>query len=369
MEPIATFDAPPADAPPAEDAPEPRRARTWILGVIAAVIVVIDLVSITVNLPYFELSPGTTSPVAPMITVPANQRHPVSGAVMLTTVLLRQARPIDFVYAWFNHDVQIVSRESILGNLPTGELQQINNEEMQGSVQDAQVAALRRLGYRVPEHGTGALVEEVVPKTPAAPVVHVGDTITAIDGRPVQLDTDVTTALVADHPGQNIALTLDRQGRTQNVAVTLTRRPDNPNRAFLGVALGTRGEHFDLPFKVSINSGDIGGPSAGLAFTLGIIDVLVNGKLTGGQRIAATGTIDPDGNVGDVGGVAEKTVSVSNAGAVLFLVPPGEYRDAVSHAGPHLKVVKVSTLDQALAAIAANGGDVSGVPPPPPAGQ
>ena len=129
--------------------------------------------------------------------------------------------------------------------------------------------------------------------------------------------------------------------------------------------LHVESHRFDEPIKVSIDSRGIGGPSAGLAFTLAIIDELRPGELTGGQKVAVTGTIDLDGRVGDVGGVVQKTAAVRAAGAKYFLVPPGEYNDAKAHAGKHLKVIKVATLDEALQALGALGGDVKDIGPPP----
>jgi len=129
-----------------------------------------------------------------------------------------------------------------------------------------------------------------------------------------------------------------------------------PDRAFLGVVVETRST-YTLPFDVNIDVGQIGGPSAGLALTLGLLDVLSNGELTGGHRVAATGTISLDGAVGDVGGVAQKAVAVRKAGAQIFLVPPQELGNAKSHAGS-MKVYAVSTLQQALDDLQALGGKV-----------
>ena len=154
---------------------------------------------------------------------------------------------------------------------------------------------------------------------------------------------------------------------------------DHQKVAFLGIgdpaaqiaAMGTQPE-YDFPFPVSINSDNIGGPSAGLAFTLGIINTVSGGDLTGGRTVAATGTIRPDGTIGDVGGVQQKTVAVNDAGATLFLVPPPELAVAKSVAGPHLKVLAVATLGQALKDLAQIGGKLGLAakgPPPGPAGH
>jgi len=356
---------------------EPAPRGRWGLGragialaVASIVLLVVGLLSITVELPYFAISPGTSQSVEPLISVPAAKRHPIKGAVMLTTVYLSRVRPLEYVYAWTNHDVQIVSTQSILGNLPASQLQQVDEAEMTGSKEAAEVVALRRLGYPVTEHGTGAIIDAVVPRTPAArAALAVGDTITAINGKAVNTAADASAVLGRLAPNANAVLSISTVRKTTTtVTVTLTKRPDAPSRGFLGVGLATRGESFDFPFPVSIDSGQIGGPSAGLAFTLGLIDTLTNGNLTGGHRIAATGTIDLTGAVGDVGGVAQKTVSVADAGATDFLVPAGEYKEALAHAGPNLRVYKVNTLADALAVLAKLGGDLSGIPPVP-AGQ
>ncbi|MGH9163958.1 MAG: S16 family serine protease, partial [Acidimicrobiales bacterium] len=133
-------------------------------------------------------------------------------------------------------------------------------------------------------------------------------------------------------------------------------------------ALRTRERDFDLPFAVHIDSGAIGGPSAGLAFTLGLLDALTAGELTGGRRVAVTGTIELDGGVGDVGGVAQKTAAVRRAGAEYFLVPPAEFDEAVAHAGGQLQVRRVASLDEALDALAKLGGDPMVSPSPTAAG-
>jgi len=319
------------------------------------------------HIPYYVLSPGPTASVTQLIGIDSAHRHPVNGQVLLTTVYESQARVIDFLTSWARSNSVLTSSQQIAGNLTADQLRRLDQAEMTLSQNQAKVAALRRAGYQVPEHGTGAEVVETLPKLPADGVLKAGDTITVIDGRPINVEQDAAAVLSSVAPGQPVMMTVAAPGgATRTVTVSLAPKPGAPAQGFLGVELATRDDHFDFPFAVSIDAEGIGGPSAGLAFTLGILDELTGGNLTAGHRIAATGTIDFDGTVGDVGGVAQKTVSVSNAGATLFLVPPGEYPAAVAHAGPHLKVVKVSTLNQALEAIAQNGGSLAGLPPSPP---
>ena len=319
------------------------------------------------QIPYYVLSPGPTASVTTLVSVAPAHQHAVKGQVLLTTVYESRAHVIDFLLSWTRSNSQLTSAQQVAGNLTPEQLQRLDLEEMTLSENQAKVAALRRAGYSVPEHGTGAEIIQVLPNTPATHVLTAGLTIVAVDGQPVSVEQDAAAALSSHRPGQPVTLTVEGPSATRHdVSVTLAARPDSPSHGFVGVELTTRNDRFDFPFSVSINSEGIGGPSAGLAFTLGILDELTSGNLTGGRKIAATGTIDFDGTVGDVGGVAQKTVSVSEAGATLFLVPPGEYATAVAHAGSGLKVVKVSTLNQALAVIAQNGGSLAQLPPSPP---
>ncbi|MHB1444626.1 MAG: YlbL family protein [Acidimicrobiales bacterium] len=326
------------------------------------------LVAEFLHIPYYELSPGPTAPVSELITVPASDRHPVHGSLLLVTVYQTHLTTVGYLRAQVSSNVQVYSAEQILGGLPASQLVAQDQAEMAQSQQYAEVAALRRLGYSVPEHGTGVLVAYILKNTPAAHALQLGDTILSIDGRATLTDSQLVAVLAQEHPGQRVTLAVQNpKGQDRTVSLTLAKRPGSPSEGFLGIGPLTRNDSFDFPLKISINAGGIGGPSAGLAFTLGIIDALTGGNLTGRSVMAATGTIDVNGKVGDVGGVAEKAVAVSRAGATLFLVPPQEYATARAHAGPHLKVVAVSTLDQALKAIGANGGDLRGIPPPPPA--
>ena len=345
----------------------PRRALPAVALAAVVALILGQLVSLWLfSIPYYRISPGPTAAVEQLISVPAAHRHAARGQVLLTTVLQAPAHITDFLLSWARHDDQLVSSQDIAGNLTPDQLQKLDQAQMTASQQYAEVVALRRAGYTVIEHGTGAVVVAVVPHTPASGILHPGDVIVSIDGRPTPLVQNMTSILAAARPGQRVTLVVrSTSSAMRTVTVALTRRPDNASEGFLGVEPVTNDDRFSFPFTVTINSDGIGGPSAGLAFALGILQELTGADLTKGGRIAATGTIDPDGRVGDVGGVAQKTVSVTNAGATLFLVPPGEYAAAVAHAGPHLKVVKVATFEQALAAIARNGGSLVGLPPAP----
>ncbi|HEX4541499.1 MAG TPA: PDZ domain-containing protein [Acidimicrobiales bacterium] len=321
----------------------------------------------TIKLDYYALAPGSALAVGNLIKVPPDKSHSVPGQVFLTTVSLSQVRAIDYLPDKLSSDVSVVPAAEVLGSTPPSQLQVQNTLEMNDSKEAAQVAALRRLNYPVPETDAGAVVVEVQSGAPAAGKLQIGQTITAIDGRPTPSADQAVAITHAQHPGDVVHLTVEPGGGAppRDVSITLGGRQQQGQQvAYMGVALSTHAQ-FNFPFPITINSEGIGGPSAGLAYTLGIIQALTPDDLTGGQKVSATGTIDTNGSVGDVGGVAQKTAAVRNAGATLFLVPPPEYKVAMQHAGSHLKVVPVASLDQALTALSTHGGNTSDLPPPP----
>lgn len=351
--------------------PSPPR-RQWLWLVLPVVMLVVLLVASTMlTLPYYAIAPGSARQVNDLIVAPSDRRFPPRGEVLLATVSLRRVTPFDALQGWLDRDIDVVPEEQILGTTKPKDLHKVNVELMDDSKQVATVVALRKAGFSVGEYGEGALVAQVNEGAPAEGRLEAGEVITAVDGRPMALSDDVIAILKPRRPGDVVRLDVSRgdgsPGRVENVklgsapADRTSCRADGPADGLpcLGVSLRTKGRRFDLPFDVQIDSGQIGGPSAGLAFALGVIDAITPGELTGGRRIAATGTIDLNENIGPVGGVFQKTAAVEDEDADVFLVPPQEYDDAVKRGGRDIKVVKVATLDDALAALADAGGDVS----------
>ena len=359
----------------------PRRRWLWWavpLGLIALLLAA----AATVQLPYYAIAPGSAREVNDLIKPPPDHRYPPRGRVYLTTVSLHRVTPIEALYGWWQDDIDVVPEEQILppATKPS-DLQKVNFQAMDESKQVAAVVAMRRLGYEVAEHGEGAGVLDLVPKSPADGRLQAGEVITGIDGQPVQLSDDVVTVIGRHRPGDVLQLEVDRNNGTPRRTERITLGSAPPDRSVcravtgepapadavpcLGVHLQTKGLRFDFPFTVNVDSAGIGGPSAGLAFTLGILDSLRPGELTGGHKVAVTGTISLDGSVGPVGGVVQKTAAVRAAGVGLFLVPPEEYAAARAHAGSKLKVVKVATLEDALRALGEQGGDLTALGPAP----
>jgi PDZ domain-containing protein len=177
----------------------------------------------------------------------------------------------------------------------------------------------------------------------------------------VELSSEVSEELVGMAPGDDVVLAVEgTDGVRREVRITLGANPESPGKPFLGVLLQTRGLALEFPFEVEIDSEEIGGPSAGLAFTLEVLDRLTEGDLTGGQDVAATGEIGLDGRVLPIGGAAQKGAAVADAGIELFLVPRTNLEAARRHTEDRVDVVAVDTLDDALVALEAAGGDPLG---------
>jgi PDZ domain-containing protein len=313
------------------------------------------------------------------IIVPADLSHSIQGSLYMVDVLVGKATPAQYILSklgllhTFSQGTQLIPAGAVLGNTPPAQLACQDNQQMQSATTAAPVVALRHLGYPVKENDLGAQLDEVAPGSPAAAAgLECNDLVIAVNAQRIHTSDELVAAIRARAAGDAVRLTVERLAHGKLQTKTLTARlgavpasvdPARAGQPFLGVVSMTRST-YTLPFNVTIEVGNIGGPSAGLAMTLGTLDILSNGDLTGGHRVAATGTIGLDGTVGDVGGVAQKAVAVRKAGATVFFVPADELKDALSQAGS-MKVYPVKTLQQALDDLKAMGGQV----PPPTAGS
>lgn len=346
----------PSVTPAAE--PPPRRRAWWYLGGFVALLVAGVVAAAFVRVPYFLLSPGSVRPTEPLIEVDGAPTYPSGpGEVGFTTVSLRHATALQALIGWLDPTVDVVDEDLILGGQTEDENRQANLQDMSNSKDRATAVALEELGYDVPVDGSGAVVFTVSPDVPAASVLQPGDVVIGADGRTVAVADDLVAVVGAKRPGDPIELRLERPGIADPITTftALSSRPEALTEPMLGVQLGTRDLSFEFPIEVTIDSGEVGGPSAGLAFTLGVMDLLTPGSVTGGQRVATTGTIDLEGNVGPVGGVEQKTVAVRRSGVDLFLVPSGEYEQARELAG-EMRVEPVDTVDDALRVLSSVGG-------------
>ncbi len=344
------------------------RRRAWLFFLAGVLVVVPGLVAAFVRVPYFLLSPGEARGVAQLIKVddPQVTVYDPEGAILFTTVSLTgNVNIYEALRGWLDDEIEVVPEERITGGQPRDQVRQINIQAMDDSKLTATKIALERLGYRVGLDGKGAQVTQVQAGSPAEGHFEIGDVIVAVDGEAVSLH-DQAVARVRQHKaGDTVNLRFRRGGTEQEVALVAADAGDEQHSARIGVVLQTFEATYKFPVSVSIDTGQVGGPSAGLAFTLALIDELSPGELTGGRSVAVTGTIDGAGKVGLVGGVAQKTVTARKAGAAAFLVPPDEASEAKTYAGK-MRIVPVADLEQALAALEELGGSGVALPAPAP---
>ena len=361
--------------------PIPARRRSiwnWLAAVVIvllAAFIVLHLITVS-DVAYV---PGEAIPAnGPSGAITVDGHHAGSGSLFLVTIA-EQSRVTEWdrlTARWLHKDWSIIPTQAVTGGLSTSQYNQANAQMMADSQEYAKVAALRRLGYSVPETGDGAQVVQIKAGAPAAGTFDLGDVITAVDGKTVSVSDDVGTAIAAHHAATPVDFTVRRKAGTSSSVLHLdvtpvpcgASCPGDTSRPIIGVAVQTDNQGFQFPKGVVLNisTQGIGGPSAGLAFTLGSIDALTTHRLTNGIDVAATGTIDPTGAVGEVGGVVQKTITVEREHARYFIVPRAEAPDAIKTAKGHdLTIVPVDNLDQALNFLHSIGGDVSGVPPAP----
>jgi PDZ domain-containing protein len=315
-----------------------------------------------IQLPYFLFKPGSVRDTEPLISVSGAEVYPSEGSIGYTTVSLRQATLLELVRGWLDDDIDVFHRDEVLGGRDVDENRELNLQMMADSKEVASFVALDRLGYDV-SMSVGQAVSDVVTDSPADGVIEPGDIITAVDGEEFDEPDDLGRLLAPLSPGDEVEVTVQTApDEEEEVELTLAAAPDDPSRAIMGVQITPIAMDFELPFDVEIDTGDVGGPSAGLAFTLALIDDLSPGDLTGGARVAVTGTISPDGTVGPIGGAGQKAAAARREGFDIFLVPSLDYEDAVARAGDDIEVVAVDTVDEALDALGEHGGNVDDLP-------
>ncbi|MEO3923037.1 PDZ domain-containing protein [Micromonosporaceae bacterium B7E4] len=325
-----------------------RRGVTVLLGAVITALLSVGVLAAPI--PYVVLGPGPTVDTLgrqndkEVIQVSGRETSTSAGQLRLTTVGVQpDVKLLSAIAGWFSSDEAVVPYELIY---PPGQTQQQveerNAEDFAASQTSAETAALRELGYPVE-----VVVKAVTAGAPSEGILKVGDVITSVDDKPVVVASSLTDLIRARPAGSALKIGYTRDGKPATATIVSAATDNNPPR--IGVEIEQRQPH---PFELKIDLGDIGGPSAGLMFALGIIDKIRTEKdLTGGKIIAGTGTINDLGEVGPIGGIPQKLVGAKNAGAKYFLVPAGNCEEAVRNAQSGLPMARVGTLDEALSAL------------------
>ncbi|WP_327697572.1 YlbL family protein [Streptomyces sp. NBC_00459] len=358
----------------------PRRTATMLASTLMLITLLCAGVFITV--PYSEMSPGPTVNTLgdhggePVLQISGRKTYATTGHLNMTTVRVTSAdyrmNLVEAVYGWLSHDNKVVPHDTLYPDGKTEEQStQENAEEFSQSQESAKVAALKELGVPVQ---SWVIVATVLKGSPAEGALHAGDVIKAVDGTTVKEPGDVAKLVTEHKAGEKVVFTIvpaaeqaaaEKANRaatkTQDVTITTTKSVDDgAERAIVGISAGT--DH-TFPFTIDIKLADVGGPSAGLMFALGIYDKLTPGSLTGGKFVAGTGTIEDDGKVGPIGGIEMKTVGARDKGAQYFLTPADNCAAAAKDTPEGLTLVKVGTIGDALDALKdIRSGDTGDLP-------
>jgi len=362
----------PPDADSWDDIPEnlrpDKRGPIWpyvlagfmfLLGIAVTLVLLFPF-----DVPYYSFSPGPVNDVSDFVDI-AGASGEGSGELFFLTVSLKEVNVIEYVGALLDNQVDLSPRETVR---PVGvsqeDLRLQNLALMRNSQDSAKYVALTRLGYEVTLVGSGAAIQGIVEGSAADGTLLEGDVIVAVNGMEVEFVDEAVENIGGRAPGDEITLTIERivgdDAEVERLDIPIVLGPylatdadgnliDDANRGMVGVLLTDAATETVFPVDITIDSQNIGGPSAGLMFTLEIMNQLTEEDLTQGHAIAGTGTIDRDGVVGAIGGVRQKVYGAIDAGAEFMLVPANNYPDAVDAAGDDIAVIEVATIDDALA--------------------
>ena len=367
----------PLDDGSASETARINRRLWWALPILTVAwigLVTIIAASLT-PLKLWELAPGSAEQVSNRLSfdkaaLSKVMRYPAKTPVLFVTAFGSKLTALDAFAGTLDNDVDVQTYKERYGTSTPTEQQRLGYQSMTTAKQIAEYVAYTRLGLDASFVYGDIIIEELVCLENPGPMsackqLQLGDTITTLDGEPTPTLLDLAPLMADKKPGDIVTLTIKPANLPEGSSLEDVKRiqliadPDTPTRPIIGfIPADTR--TVQLPFEVDIDTDQIGGPSAGLAFTLALLDELTPGDLMGGVKVAATGTIEEDESVGAIGALAQKAVAVKAAGAKVFLVPKGqseeELADARRAAGPSVRIEPVADLTEALAILESLGG-------------
>jgi PDZ domain-containing protein len=332
------------------------RLNTWrvILGVLT-VLVVLVIVGTRSSKGEYILYPDSAHPVAPLVSVQGGHNPRNGGAIYYVDVRIRYAMLFERWFGPIQQGSTMYPAEEVNGpGVSNSESNTIGAEDMAMSEQYAAAVALRADGRKVQITPSGAVVAEIGAGYPADGKLFPDDVITAVDGKRVRLVANFERVMARKRPGDPVVFTVLRRVKNKiekkTVDLTTIADPQDKKHAVVGIAI-TQADHTKLPIRVKINAGDVGGPSAGLAFALEVLDKLGR-NVDHGYKVAATGTISLNGAVGPIGGIKQKTIGARKTGVDVFLVPAGDNAADARKYADGLRIIPVKSFQQALHALA-----------------
>ena len=336
-----------------------RRILTLLVAVLP--ILVFGVLVAAVTVPYVALGPGPTYDTLgevdgkQVVAIEGTETKPTTGHLNMTTVAQRDGLTMGQALAlWLSGSEQLVPRNLVFPpEKSRDDIEKSQNADFQRSEDNAEFAALNYLKY--PQ---AVSVENVNDPGPSVGKLQNGDTVDAVDGTKVATVEEFSTILKATKPGQTIVVDYRRKNAPPGTATITLGKGEDRDYGYLGIAV--RDAPW-APFTIDFNLANIGGPSAGLMFSLAVIDKLTTGDVNGGKFVAGTGSISPDGKVGSIGGITHKMSTAQDAGATVFLVPADNCDEARTVAGSSMELLKIETLPQAVDSLKALSS--GGTPP------
>ena len=326
----------------------------------------------------FALIPAAAEPVEPRLEIKGTPTYPSSHDFLFVTIREPAITVFDWLFARHNPAASVITHEGKFGNQSEQQLLQSGQRQMTGAKDRATYVALKEAGFDVTRQEGPAVVDYMIclkpnadntkclQPVPADALLDPFDQIDAVNGTPVKVVSDLGPILAKVKPGDEVTIDFTRNGKKMSGrAATITAPDEKTPRTIIGFApVDTTTVKLPPGFDVQFNTGDIGGPSAGTAFTLTLIDQVTKGNLMGPQNVAVTGEMDIDGNVGAIGGLSAKASAVMQMGVKYFLVPAGQPKDgfdsiaaAQKVVGDKVKLIPIATIDDALAELRTLGGD------------
>lgn len=357
------------------ETPIRHRRRFWFIvggGTVVGALLIAAL--FLVQLPYFVVQPGSVTASEQRIEIRGAHSYDSDGRVMFVTVFVNRATPALMIRSWLDESVDVRTPEEMFPNSSEAESRRENVILMDDSKLIASKVALDYLGIPAEFTGNGALVAGLVDASPSEGVLEPGDVIVEVDEETISVPADIGAALDDNEPGETVEVVIEpaataagtgesagskRRPVRRRVEVALGADPDDETRPVLGIFVEPYDLSIDSTVNIEVDSGDVGGPSAGLAWTLGIIDRLTPESLTSGRRVAVTGEMRVDGTIGAVGGTPQKVAAVKRAGIDVFLYPAETRHDERAEieriAGDEMEVHAVSDIAEAVEVLAPGG--------------
>jgi Lon-like protease len=322
-----------------------------VLGTLAGLAVVTALVLYLLPSSDYLLLPDKAHPVAPLVDVKGGKDPTGPGAIYFVDVIERRASVLESIFPGLHSGSTLVpAREIVPPGVSDAAQRQADLREMSVSQRVAAAVALRRLGYKVTSRADGVVVLALDDQSDGVGKLRPEDVIVAIDGTPTPTIGALRKQLAKVKPGQSVSTTVERGSAKTTYTIKTMDDPREPSRAIIGFA-PQQSADIKLPIPVRIDAGNVGGPSAGLAFALEVMEELGH-NVDHGYKVAATGQIELDGSVTPIGGVKQKVFGVRDSGADVFLVPAGDNAKIAERYAHGLRVIPVKSFPQALRALA-----------------